>query len=542
MTAIDNLLNYLKHFPETLGSLVVRRAWWMIVIALVITAALVPGTTMMETDSSISTLISPKSQVFLDNERHEQHFGRTPMTVLLTGELDDIFSTDNLATIDLFDQHFSADPRYRFIVSPLLALREAEEEATRTIQALNDEISEAQEAAAMEAREAAIAQGLSPEEQDQAAEAARAQVLEGYRPQLDLLQQIGEPSLKNPAFTAMVLYDEDGSVRPEMASLIPDNRHAIIVVTPEGNIEGDKALQVILDVEEFFQSNPLKNVEIMVVGDAKVMDAIGESIGSNMMFLLGLSIVVMLVFLLLLFRVRWRLLSLLMVGLGALWTFGIMGYASVPLSMATMTVLPVLIGLGIDYSIQFHNRYQEEIIRRPSVARAVIITVTRMFPVVGIALLATIIGFITLYISEVPMVRDFGLILAVGIVLSYIVALFLLHSIVYLSDRKMPVERLGKAAAEASGRIERVLARAARTSLKYPLPIFLIALIFGLTGAVADRWLPTNTDYQEFLPQNIPELQETRHLNDIVGHGVPGRTDIAAYGPDHRNQPGIAHQ
>ncbi|GAI66926.1 unnamed protein product, partial [marine sediment metagenome] len=85
---------------------------------------------------------------------------------------------------------------------------------------------------------------------------------------------------------------------------------------------------------------------------------------------------------------------------------------------------------------QFHNRYQEELTRSKSVGDAIINSMSRILPTVSIALLATMIGFITLYISEVPMIRDFGMMLAVGIVLSYVAGLFLLHSIVYLGDMR----------------------------------------------------------------------------------------------------------
>ncbi|GAH40771.1 unnamed protein product, partial [marine sediment metagenome] len=228
------------------------------------------------------------------------------------------------------------------------------------------------------------------------------------------------------------------------------------------------------------------------------------------------------------FRVRWRLLSLLMVGISALWTFGLMGYFSVPLTMATMAVLPILIGLGIDYSIQFHNRYQEELTRSKSVGDAIINSMSRILPTVSIALLATMIGFITLYISEVPMIRDFGMMLAVGIVLSYVAGLFLLHSIVYLGDRRVPIKRLSEAALKASGRIERVLSRIAKLAVSNTLPIFLIALVFAIAGGVVDHWLPTNTDYEELMPQDIVELIELRELREIVGSGGEIRFMIEA--------------
>jgi len=196
-----------------------------------------------------------------------------------------------------------------------------------------------------------------------------------------------------------------------------------------------------------------------------------------------------------------------------------MGYFSVPITMATMAILPILIGLGIDYSIQFHNRYQEEVTRAKSVGKAIIISISRMFPVASIALIATIIGFITLFISEVPMIRDFGMMLAVGIAFSYIVGLFMLHSIVYLGDKNKSIDLLSKASLKASGRIDRMLSRIAKLAVNNTLPIFLVALVFGIAGGVVDYWLPTNTDYEELIPQDMTELKELRELREIIGSG-----------------------
>jgi len=446
----------MKRFSEALARFIKRRPWWILIIVLVLMGAAAPGVTLLDSETGFDALVSPNSEIAQDNSRYEEQFGGEPITVLLEGKLEDIFSSHSLAILSKFEQEFSDDERYRSILSPLTLLQIAIE---------------------------------------------------------------GEPSLDNPLFVATVLYDAEGAVSQAMQPFIPDDEHVLIIVTPQGNMDDEEALQAARDIEDFFSAHPLVEVDTTIIADTKLVDAISNSLGRNMVMLLVLVVLVMILILVLLFRVRWRLLSLLMVGISALWTFGLMGYASIPLTMATMAVLPILIGLGIDYSIQFHNRYQEEVTRSKSVGEAMVTSLSRMFPVVGIALLATIIGFITLYISEVPMIRDFGMVLAIGIILSYIVGLFLLHSIVYLGDRKAPIARLRKAATEASGRIERILSRIARLAINNTLPIFIIALIFGIAGGVVDQWLPKNTDFEQLMPQDITELREVRELREILGSG-----------------------
>ncbi|UCH43134.1 MAG: RND family transporter [Dehalococcoidales bacterium] len=509
----------MKRFSEALARLIERRPWWFVITAVVLIGAAVPGVTMLDSSTGFEALVSPNAKISQDNARYEEQFGADTIIVLLNGPVDGILSGENLMVLHDFEQEFSQDDRYRSVLSPLTLLQTAIYEANQAWQTLQEQIATAQEQAAAEARRLVAEMGLGEEQQELAAQQAREEVLKEFQPYIEQLQQMGEPALDNTLFVAAVLYDSEGAISEAMLPFVPDDEHVMIVITPQGNMPDDEALQAAQDIEDFFTAHPMEQVEVTVIADSKLINAISNSLGQNIAILFGLSVVAMVLILLLMFRVRWRLLPLLIVGTGTLWTFGMMGYASVPMTMTTMAVLPILIGLGIDYSIQFQNRYQEEVVRSRSVSEAIITSLSRMFPVVSIALVATLIGFITLYISEVPMIRDFGMMLAVGIILSYIAGLFLLNSIVYLSDRRIPIERLSRTALKASSRIERVLSQIARLAVKYPLPVFLIALVFAIAGGVVDQWLPTNTDYEQLMPQDIPELAQLRELRQISGSG-----------------------
>ena len=445
----------MKKISQGLARFIERRPWLFIILAVLISAAVAPGLTMLETETGFSTIVSPEAKIWQDNTRYEEQFGGESIIILLEGEINTVFSEDNLAALYDFEQAISQDARYRAVSSPAGMLMAAQQQAGMTGQAVIN----------------------------------------------------------------AVLYDEEGNISEVMQPFVPDESHVLMVVTPQGNMSNDDALQAYQDIESYFSEHPLTGVSPRVISNAGLVNAITVGVGNNIILLLGLSVVVMMFILIFMFRVRWRLLSLIMVGVSAFWTFGLMGYLGIPVTMATMAVLPILIGLGIDFSIQFHNRYQEEITRCGTVGEAIITSISRMFPVVGIALLATITGFITLYISDVPMIRDFGMVLAIGIVISYIVALFLLHSIVYMADRRAPLEKLGKEAKKASGRIERILLRIGRLAINHTVWILVISVLFAVGGGIVDHWLPTNTDYEELMPQDTPELVQLRELREITGSG-----------------------
>ena len=116
----------------------------------------------------------------------------------------------------------------------------------------------------------------------------------------------------------------------------------------------------------------------------------------------------------LVFRSRLRLLPLA-VALGAVAiTFGLMSLLGASLTMASIAVLPVLLGLGVDYAIQCQARASEEPTGGPPVraartARADDRDRRRWRPRVG---------FLVLLLSPVPMVRGFGVLLVVGIAIA----------------------------------------------------------------------------------------------------------------------------
>src|SRR5262249_26041754 len=81
------------------------------------------------------------------------------------------------------------------------------------------------------------------------------------------------------------------------------------------------------------------------------------------------------------------------------------------LTMASIAVLPVLLGLAVDYAIQFQSRVTEaggDVRAAAALGGPTILT----------AGAATAAGFLVLALSPVPMVRGFGLLLVLRIVLA----------------------------------------------------------------------------------------------------------------------------
>ncbi|MEZ5297845.1 MAG: MMPL family transporter [Ilumatobacteraceae bacterium] len=99
-----------------------------------------------------------------------------------------------------------------------------------------------------------------------------------------------------------------------------------------------------------------------VTGSPVYLKEINDYLQGGMLTLGAIAMVVMAIVLAVMFKVRWRLLPPLAVLIGVLWTFSILGIIGIDLSLVTISGLPILIGLGIDFAIQIHNRAEEEVV------------------------------------------------------------------------------------------------------------------------------------------------------------------------------------
>ena len=92
--------------------------------------------------------------------------------------------------------------------------------------------------------------------------------------------------------------------------------------------------------------------------------------------------------------------------------------------MASVAVLPILIGLAVDYAIQFQARLDEVESTGPSGGEGAARTAANLSgPTIATACLATAAGFLVLLLSPTAMVRGFGVLLFAGVLLSFVLVM-----------------------------------------------------------------------------------------------------------------------
>ena len=104
-------------------------------------------------------------------------------------------------------------------------------------------------------------------------------------------------------------------------------------------------------------------------------------------------------------------------------------------NVLTVMVTALTIGIGIDYSIHMWRRIEVELARRDTHWEALRAALSTTGVALIMSALTTAFGFLVLLFSPMPVIQDFGLITAVTVLFSLVLALLLLPVLIELSAR-----------------------------------------------------------------------------------------------------------
>ncbi|ADN37487.1 efflux transporter, hydrophobe/amphiphile efflux-3 (HAE3) family [Methanolacinia petrolearia DSM 11571] len=334
------------------------------------------------------------------------------------------------------------------------------------------------------------------------------------------------------------------SLLPEEYSemVLPSGTMTLMSVPLETGYPEDAEESIVNTINSIIESsNPPPGISVSASGSPAFSVEMKEDMQKNMGTLIGLAMLLMIVAMALLFgHVRYRMLPVLIVFCGIILTFGVMGLAGIALTSIVIAAFPVLIGIGIDYAIQFQSRFDEER-RRSSITDAVKTTITSSGPAILLAMIATALGFAALsLLAPSPMVSDFGTICIVGIACCYLCAMIIVPTFAKLvnytpkntgssSDNSescvlewKECNEAGKAHKSSKNvsfmeRYDELLGRLAEKIARHPGPILIIFLMVAIVGFQLDSKVIIDTDEDSMVDQNMPALITMNKVTSVMG-------------------------
>ena len=320
-----------------------------------------------------------------------------------------------------------------------------------------------------------------------------------------------ERSIATAAFASSALLHRDFDYSPVCNWLesgegnpTPTASSTLWLIEISGDIEGEDRQRHANEIREMLSGATI--LEYGVISDDLISNDINESTLDNLVWLIFLAIMVVVVLLAITFRSATMVVAPLVALLASLvWTYGTISLIGMRFSILEVAVAPVVLGLGIDYSIHLQRAYERAKEESSSSAEAWAKALMELRVALSLAVITTVFAFLANSLSPLPPLRTFGATLALGVVSAFLASTVTVGAMHVFVERTMGASRnrgleLGSLA-EKAAEFQRGNA---------PLVLLSVAIITAGSVVVAMQGLDTSFELTDFLSEDEMEIMEVR--------------------------------
>ncbi len=247
--------------------------------------------------------------------------------------------------------------------------------------------------------------------------------------QNDTLLLADAQKFENLPFYKNLLYNKDSNAFIMAVSFIPDS------------INTGARTRIIRLLEEklnVFSKNT--NLAIHLSGLPYIRTIIAERIKKEMLWFLVGSLLLSAITLLLFFRsIPATLMSLVVVAMGVIWSFGTMVLMGQKITLLTALIPPLVVVIGIPNCIYFLNKYHTAYKETNDRSAAIIQMVSKMGIVTLFCNITAAIGFFVFALTKSPLLKEFGWVSGINIMALFFISLFFIPPV--LSYLKPPASK-----------------------------------------------------------------------------------------------------
>lgn len=251
-------------------------------------------------------------------------------------------------------------------------------------------------------------------------------------------------------------------------------------------------------------------------------------VSKEMTLFMGLAFLVTGLILLYFFRsLTVMLVALAVVGVGVIWATGYIVLFGYDITLLTGLIPPLIIVIGVPNAIFLLNRYHEELNRKRSKQDALLIATEKVGETTFFANITTSIGFFVFYFTGSPLLLQFGLVAAFGIMTTYVVSLILIPIIFSYLPTPSAKQRGHLERRQVSGFMTWVnqLVRTRRTAVYTFIALVTVLAIIG-----ALRINPIGYVVDD-LPKNDPIYMDLKFIESRFKGVMPFEVSIDAKRP-----------
>ena len=171
-------------------------------------------------------------------------------------------------------------------------------------------------------------------------------------------------------------------------------------------------------------------IETHLSGLPLIRTVVADRIRNEMKYFLFGSLLLSALILLLFFRsISNTILSLLVVGLGVVWSLGVLQLCGYKITLLTGLIAPLVVVIGIPNCIYFINKYHTSFLKGNSKEKALVEMVSKMGVVTLFCNITAAIGFAVFALTQSAILKEFGVVAGISIMLIFVISFILLPSV-----------------------------------------------------------------------------------------------------------------
>lgn len=200
----------------------------------------------------------------------------------------------------------------------------------------------------------------------------------------------------------------------------------------------DFIMEVLIPKIEAFEKETNLNVRASGMPYVRTLNS-QNIIDEIEIFILAAILITSLIFYLFFRSYRATFISMCVVVIGVMWTFGILGFMEYEISVLTALIPPLIIVIGVPNCIFLINKYQHEVNKHGNKAKSLQRVITKVGNATLMTNTTTASGFATFVITQSKLLTEFGTVASLSIMAIFILCLLIIP-IIY-SYMPMPKEK-----------------------------------------------------------------------------------------------------
>jgi predicted RND superfamily exporter protein len=313
-----------------------------------------------------------------------------------------------------------------------------------------------------------------------------------------------------------------GSLQYQEGLISKDGKYFLIILKNQQRISKEEGDELYQEIKDLVTNSGINDYHL--AGKIRAQGEFVNLLQKEFSFFLGISLLLIVCLLIVIFRTWWGVLvPLTVLVLGILWTIALSLYFNKPLDVMSVMQPTILSVVGLAALIHFFNHYLTQIRNGHPKDEAIRISFSELVTAVFLTCITTSLGFVSLYFINIESLKFFGLYTGIGVMLMFLAVVLVAPGMLYLLTPFKVSEN-----DSFSMRWRKGMRLAFLWTVAHTKSIVWVFVLITLISAYGLSKLQVNGYILDDLPDNNSLINEFRFFDQEFGGSKPLEFSLSA--------------